>query len=180
MIMTLCTARNLSTNSSILPTASPPPLSPHGQWNRTIQSRSYIVIGQCVQRIVKYGWARTSTDGAARRNNLAATLWKQRRLPGEDLATVATSSCFVRRRSHCGSSRRGAAHRHRRCVRRISISASVISAGFFYFGDAILFYFILSWVVPFCSYAPFDCKFSDFILIVATHDSIAAVDVNVC
>ena len=39
-----------------------------------------------------------------------------------------------------------------------------------------LLHFILSRVQLFCSYAPFDCKFSDFILNVAMHNFIAAVE----
>ena len=61
-----------------------------------------------------------------------------------------------------------------------SIPPSVIlSAGWFYSGDAMLR--ILSCIHPFCRYAPFDCKFSDFMLNAVTHNFIAAVDdINVC
>ena len=62
----------------------------------------------------------------------------------EDLAFVATRRRFVRRRSHRGNIRRDAAHRPRRYAHRLSFSPSVKYAGWFYFGDAILFYFIVS------------------------------------
>ena len=52
---------------------------------------------------------------------------------------------------------------------------------FVYFGDAVLFYFILLLVYLFWSYAPFDWKFSNFIQNCVLHNSIHAVDgVNVC
>ena len=59
------------------------------------------------------------------------------------------------------------------------LSPGVISAGWYIL--VTLFYFILSWVQPFCSYAPFDWKFSDFILHAVTHNfDAAADDINVC
>ena len=71
----------------------------------------------------------------------AAPFVKRRSRVRRDLSLLRS------RRSNRGSSCLGAAHRSRRYVRRFSISSIVISAGWCYFGDAILFYFIVSLAV---------------------------------
>ena len=96
------------------------------------------MIGQSVQRLVESGRASTQQQEEA---NLVATLRKPRRFPREDLVR-GDLSLLARRRAHHGSRRRDAARRRRRYVRRIPFP--VISARWFYFGDAMLFYSILS------------------------------------
>ena len=146
MIMTLYAARNLCRQIAcfrVLLTLSPPPPPSPSRLARLnqIQPKSCIVIGQCIQWLIK-----TSPNGAVRRNRLdcdavkAVPLAKRR---------PHINRCFTHRRSQCCSSSVMLliVTIDTSVVRHLSISPSMISAGWFYFGEAILLYFILSAVI---------------------------------
>ena len=121
------------------PTPSPPPTA--------CEIEPYDCNPEVVSRSAGMFNHSSKTEGPRRSSkkiDLAVTVWKQCRLPREDLASVANRRSFVRHRSPRGSSRRDATHFCYGYVRHLSISPSVISAGWFYFGAAILFYFIVS------------------------------------
>ena len=127
------------------PTPPQPPSSPtageieHYKYNHEVVLLSTSVFNDS-SKTDGSGWARLEQQ----ETDMAATLWKQRSLPREDLASVATRRCFNRRWSRRGSSHLDASYRCRRYVRRLYFLPSVISAGWFYFGilerNYILFY----------------------------------------
>ena len=165
MIITSYMAQNLSTNSLFLH-ATTAATAAYVWRDRSVlkQPRSCIVIGQYVQRLGKVEWAWMEQQEI----NLAVMLWKQHHLSRDNLASVAASfvtDCIAVDMS----------------VTLLIVAADMsadfpfrqvwyLQAGFIL---VTLFHFILSRVQSFCSYAPFNCKFSDFILNVVTHNFIA-------
>ena len=111
-------------------------------WHVVVCSRLLLWQGRicpCFRRAVIRRFANLQEETV-----LAAPFWKQRCLPREDLASVVTNRCSLVADDFAVAVAMSPSHRRRRYVHRLSIPFRVISAGRFYFANAILFYFIVS------------------------------------
>ena len=139
-IITLCAARNRSTNGLF-------PRFGCRSWRRSRHCRRHLCSrptrSKHINTTSKFYSDRPVLSMTSQRRTeqqeetrLVCYVWKQRHLTREDIASVAMRRCFASRWARRSSSCHCAAHRNHRYIRRFPILSSVISAG----------YFILSWV----------------------------------